>query len=123
MRSILLLVFFEESALFFFWRGKVESKKSVPPLPSIYKRERGFWSSLLSNNGFIRHHYCSSAAASLCHLSCCYFSEMSRFTSDTELINDDIIVVISFPDIMLVEAVIHSTLVICSISSNDLSPG
>ena len=53
-----------------------------------------FQSSFLSNDSFGSHYYFSSA--SICHLSCCHFSEMGRLTSDTGLINDDIIVVVSF---------------------------
>ena len=99
MRSVLLLVFFLKKVSFFSEEEKLNPEKESPlfvPLPSIYKRARGFLSSFLSNNGFVSHHYCSSAAVSICHLSCCHFSEMGRLTSDTELINNDIVAVMSF---------------------------
>ena len=65
------------------------------PLP-YYKRGICFLSFFLSNAGFVSHHYYSFVEASICHLSCCYFSKIGHLTSHTELINDDIIVVMSF---------------------------
>ena len=62
---------------------KLNPKRVPPlfaPLPSIYKRMRGFPSSFLSNDGFVSHHYCSSTTASICHLSYCQFSEMDHLT-------------------------------------------
>ena len=75
------------------------SEKKAPSLyvfPPIYKRGRSFLSSFLSNSGFVNHYFFTFVAASICHLSCYHFPKMGCFTSDTELIKDDIIDIESF---------------------------
>ena len=75
-----------------------ESPK-LPPSVCIsptYKRGRSFPSSFLSNDSFVSHRYFTYATTSLCHLLYCHFLEIDRLASDSELINDDIIAVISF---------------------------
>ena len=98
MRSVLSLGFRRKVS--FLLERKSWIQKSVPPpfvaLPSIYKIGKGFLSSFLSNDGFVSHHYFSSTVVFICHLSCCHFFEMGCLTSDTELINNAIIAIMSF---------------------------
>ena len=98
MWSVLSLVFFLEKSVFLSWEKKLNPKALIPLFVFLLFMWEGrdCQSFFLSNDGFISYHYFSSVATSICHLLGCYFSKMGRLTSDTELINEDIIAVMYF---------------------------